>query len=88
MLAAGDLLAMKPDHTPASQAGAAERLRELAKARGVALTALSRMIGEDSAYLARWAARKSPPPLPARSRQLLATFLRAGEHELGEAADG
>jgi len=78
---------MRPDHTPTCQADAAERLRVLAAGRGVALAALSRMIGEDSAYLARWAARKVPPPLPARSRTLLATFLRAGEHELGEVAE-
>lgn len=79
---------MKPVFIPLSVDDVRARLRELAKGRGVTLAALSRMIGEDDAYLRRFGGAGAPDRLPAHARQLLAAYLRVDPRELDTAADG
>ena len=50
-------------------------LLSAANARGVALSALSRMIGRNAAYLNQYVRRGSPKRLPERERTMLADFL-------------
>lgn len=58
-----------------------------ASARGVALSALSKMIGRNAAYLNQYVRRGSPKRLPERERQLLADFLEMKPIQLQEPAD-
>ena len=74
---------MKVGPLPVSNEAARANLRAAADRRRVALTALSRMIGERDTFLQGFVARGSPKVLPHHGRRLLATFLRLGEHELG-----
>lgn len=62
---------------------ARNRLGELARARGVGLAALSRMIGRNDAYLQQFVRRGSPQRLDERDRRALAAFLGVEEGELG-----
>lgn len=62
---------------------ARNRLDELARARGVGLAALSRMIGRNDAYLQQFVKRGSPQRLDERDRRALAGFLGVEEGELG-----
>lgn len=50
-------------------------LTTAAAARGVALSALSKMIGRNAAYLNQYVRRGSPKRLQERERRLLADFL-------------
>jgi repressor LexA len=60
-----------------------QALQRAAAERGVALSALSRMIGRNQAYLSQFVLRGSPRRLPERERQLLADFLALDEAALG-----
>ncbi|TCP33140.1 S24 family peptidase [Sphingomonas sp. BK235] len=62
-----------------------EALARAARARGVALSALSRMIGRNQAYLSQFVLRGSPRRLPERERRALADFLAIDEALLGAA---
>jgi phage repressor protein C with HTH and peptisase S24 domain len=55
----------------------------LAEARGVSLTALSRMIGRNAAYLQQFVKRGSPRRLDERDRRALAAFFGVDERQLG-----
>jgi repressor LexA len=59
------------------------RLDELARARGVGLAALSRMLGRNDAYLQQFVKRGSPQRLDERDRRDLAAFFGVEEAELG-----
>lgn len=59
------------------------RLLELAEARGVSLSALSRMIGKNPSYLQQFIRKGSPRKLEETDRGALARFFRIGEEELG-----
>jgi hypothetical protein len=60
------------------------RLKALVDARPtVSLAALSRMIGRRDGYLSVFVREGYPTHLARRDRDLLAAFLRVGEHELG-----
>ena len=59
------------------------RLKELAAARGVSLTALSRLIGRNAAYVQQFVERGSPRRLEERDRGTLARFFGVEEGELG-----
>ncbi|KTT70765.1 S24 family peptidase [Sphingomonas endophytica] len=63
-----------------------QALIEAARARGVALSALSRMLGRNQAYLGQFVNRGSPRVLPERERRLLADFLGIDERLLGAPA--
>lgn len=58
-------------------------LAEAARRRGVALSALSRMLGRNQAYLGQFVNRGSPRVLPERERRMLADFLGVDEALLG-----
>ncbi|MDR6788375.1 phage repressor protein C with HTH and peptisase S24 domain [Sphingomonas sp. BE138] len=58
-------------------------LAEAARRRGVALSALSRMLGRNQAYLGQFVNRGSPRVLPERERRMLADFLDLDEALLG-----
>lgn len=58
-------------------------LAQAARARGVALSALSRMVGRNQAYLGQFVNRGSPRALPERERRILADFLGLAESALG-----
>lgn len=58
-----------------------------ADAKGVALSALSRMIGRNAAYLNQYVRRGSPKRLPERERTLLADFLEMKPVALQEPTD-
>jgi repressor LexA len=62
-----------------------QALTRAAAERGVALSALSRMIGRNQAYLSQFVLRGSPRRLPERERRLLADFLALDESALGAA---
>lgn len=62
-----------------------QALTRAAAERGVALSALSRMIGRNQAYLSQFVLRGSPRKLPERERRLLADFLALDEAVLGAA---
>ncbi|VXC98084.1 S24 family peptidase [Sphingomonas sp. 8AM] len=60
-----------------------QALAAAARARGVALSALSRMLGRNQAYLGQFVNRGSPRVLPERERRMLADFLAIDEALLG-----
>ncbi|MFK3889156.1 helix-turn-helix transcriptional regulator [Sphingomonas sp. NPDC079357] len=60
-----------------------QSLAAAARARGVALSALSRMLGRNQAYLGQYVNRGSPRVLPERERRMLADFLAIDEALLG-----
>lgn len=60
-----------------------QALAQAARARGVALSALSRMLGRNQAYLGQFVNRGSPRILPERERRMLADFLAIDEAALG-----
>jgi phage repressor protein C with HTH and peptisase S24 domain len=60
-----------------------QALEHAARARGVSLSALSRMLGRNVAYLQQFVGRGSPRRLPERERRLLADFLGLDERVLG-----
>ena len=60
-----------------------QALEQAARARGVSLSALSRMLGRTVAYLQQFVGRGSPRRLPERERRLLADFLGLDERVLG-----
>jgi phage repressor protein C with HTH and peptisase S24 domain len=60
-----------------------QALEQAARARGVSLSALSRMLGRNVAYLQQFVGRGSPRRLPERERRLLADFLGLDERALG-----
>ncbi len=60
-----------------------QALAAAARARGVALSALSRMLGRNQAYLGQFVNRGSPRVLPERERRMLADFLAIDEAVLG-----
>ncbi len=62
-------------------------LAGLAEARGVSLTALSRMIGRNAAYLQQFVKRGSPRRLDERDRRALAAFFGVDERQLGGVAE-
>ncbi|KQN92771.1 hypothetical protein ASE95_08935 [Sphingomonas sp. Leaf231] len=61
-------------------------LTRAARARGVALSALSRMLGRNQAYLGQFVNRGTPRVLPERERRMLADFLSIDEAALGAPA--
>lgn len=63
-------------------------LARAAAARGASLSALSRMLGRNVAYLQQYVARGSPRVLPERDRRMLADFLGVDEVALGGPAAG
>ena len=63
-----------------------QALEQAARARGVSLSALSRMLGRNVAYLQQFVGRGSPRRLPERERRLLADFLGLDERVLGAPA--
>ena len=58
-------------------------LRAFADASGASLSALSRMLGRNVAYLQQYVARGSPQRLPERERRLLAEYFGVAESMLG-----
>ncbi|MEH3103259.1 MAG: S24 family peptidase [Sphingomonas phyllosphaerae] len=60
-----------------------QALAAAARTRGVALSALSRMLGRNQAYLGQFVNRGSPRVLPERERRMLADFLAIDEAVLG-----
>jgi len=65
---------------------ARSRLMTLTERRGTNLSALSRMLGTNVAYLQQYVRRGTPRVLPDRHRATLAAFFGVGEEELGGAA--
>ncbi|WP_039393193.1 LexA family transcriptional regulator [Novosphingobium sp. MBES04] len=63
------------------------RLLELADARGVSLSALSRMLGKNPSYLQQFVRKGSPKKLEETDRGALARFFRVAEEELGKPED-
>ena len=66
-----------------TEAGARDRLMELARSRGVSLSALSAMLGRNAAYLQQFVRKGSPRKLEENDRRTLATFFGVDEAELG-----
>jgi len=62
---------------------ARDRLMELARGRGVSLSALSAMLGRNAAYLQQFVRKGSPRKLEETDRRTLATFFGVEEGELG-----
>ena len=60
-----------------------QALGRLAQERGVSLSALSRMLGRNVAYLQQYVGRGSPRVLPERDRRMLADFLGVEDTVLG-----
>ena len=60
-----------------------ERLCVLAEGAGTSLSALSRMVGRNAAYLQQYARRGTPRVLPEAERRRLAAFFGIDEAELG-----
>ncbi|GGB86941.1 hypothetical protein GCM10011494_01570 [Novosphingobium endophyticum] len=60
------------------------KLLELAEARGVSLSALSRMIGKNASYLQQFVRKGSPRKLEELDRGKLARFFGIDESELGK----
>ncbi|MFB0613299.1 LexA family transcriptional regulator [Aurantiacibacter poecillastricola] len=60
-----------------------DRLAELAKARGISLAALSRMLSRNPTYLQQYITKGSPKKLEEEDRRVLAQFLGVDEEELG-----
>jgi phage repressor protein C with HTH and peptisase S24 domain len=59
------------------------RLLALSDARGVSLSALSRMIGKNPSYLQQFVRKGSPRKLEESDRAMLARFFGVAESELG-----
>ena len=64
-------------------ADARTRLVELARSRGVSLSALSAMIGRNAAYLQQFVRKGSPRKLEENDRRTLAMFFGVDDSELG-----
>jgi len=64
-------------------ADARTRLMELARGRGVSLSALSAMIGRNAAYLQQFVRKGSPRKLEENDRRALAMFFGVDDAELG-----
>lgn len=60
-----------------------DALDRMAQARGSSLSALSRMLGRNVAYLQQYVRRGTPRMLPERDRRLLAAFFDVDEAVLG-----
>ncbi|KQT33370.1 hypothetical protein ASG29_04745 [Sphingomonas sp. Leaf412] len=60
-----------------------EALAALATAQGASLSAMSRMLGRNVAYLQQYVRRGTPRILPERDRALLAAYLGVDEAVLG-----
>lgn len=60
-----------------------DNLAELAKARGVSLAALSRMLSRNPTYLQQYITKGSPKKLEEEDRRVLAQYLGVNEAELG-----
>jgi repressor LexA len=60
-----------------------DALARLAQARGTSLSALSRMLNRNVAYLQQYVRRGTPRDLPERERRVLAAFFDVAEHVLG-----
>jgi repressor LexA len=60
-----------------------DALDRLALARGASLSALSRMLGRNVAYLQQYVRRGTPRVLPERERRVLAAFFDVDEAVLG-----
>ena len=73
-----------------ADADARARLVELARGRGVSLSALSALIGRNAAYLQQFVRKGSPRKLEENDRRTLAMFFGVDEAQLGapEAAGG
>jgi hypothetical protein len=67
----------------AEDADARARLVDLARTRGVSLSALSAMLGRNAAYLQQFVRKGSPRKLEETDRRTLATFFGVDEGELG-----
>ncbi|MGJ3627467.1 hypothetical protein AB5I41_11770 [Sphingomonas sp. MMS24-JH45] len=66
-----------------------QALARLAAAQGVSLSALSRMLGRNVAYLQQYVGRGSPRVLPEAERRQLAQFLGVnGGKRIGRAGAG
>jgi hypothetical protein len=65
------------------EGNARARLVDLARARGVSLSALSAMIGRNAAYLQQFVRKGSPRKLEENDRRTLAQFFGVCEAELG-----
>ncbi|MFC0685998.1 MULTISPECIES: helix-turn-helix transcriptional regulator [Sphingomonadaceae] len=63
------------------------RLLQLADARGVSLSSLSRMIGKNASYLQQFIKKGSPRKLEEQDRSLLARFFGVDEVELGKGGE-
>ncbi|MGB3794684.1 MAG: LexA family transcriptional regulator [Alteraurantiacibacter sp.] len=63
--------------------GARDKLAELAKAKGISLAALSRMLSRNPTYLQQYITKGSPRKLEEQDRRDLAQFLGVDETELG-----
>ena len=74
-------IAMPLDNADEGQGRA--RLIELARMRGVSLSALSAMIGRNAAYLQQFVRKGSPRKLEENDRRTLAQFFGVAETELG-----
>ncbi|WP_375394571.1 helix-turn-helix transcriptional regulator [uncultured Sphingomonas sp.] len=61
-------------------------LRAYAATSGASLSALSRMLGRNVAYLQQYVSRGTPQRLPERERRLLADYLGVAESVLGAPA--
>lgn len=59
------------------------RLRQLVDANGDSLSALSRMLGRNVAYLQQYIERGTPRLLAERDRRVLARYFGIDERELG-----
>jgi repressor LexA len=60
-----------------------DALARLAQARGTSLSALSRMLNRNVAYLQQYVRRGTPRDLPERERRVLAAFFDVEENVLG-----
>jgi hypothetical protein len=72
------MMMSEPDDTDAR-----DRLMDLARGRGVSLSALSAMLGRNAAYLQQFVRKGSPRKLEENDRRTLATFFGVDERELG-----
>lgn len=68
---------------PAQDVDARARLVDLARLRGVSLSALSAMIGRNAAYLQQFVRKGSPRKLEENDRRTLAMFFGVDDAELG-----
>jgi len=68
---------------PTEHSDARTRLVNLARARGVSLSALSALIGRNAAYLQQFVRKGSPRKLEENDRRTLAMFFGVDDAELG-----